>query len=329
MSVVPQKKNRLEGRKLWFFFTAVAGLLTGVIFFVIASQVTATTKYYVLNSDIPARTQITEAVVQEVVTSTGGQPPTSLSESDIISGQLYSKYALDFGDILTPSNVDFIEPIDTGLPDGFVTGTFSVPASMAAGGKIARGNYIDLITVVTDSQTGELSAGYTLQHALVVDATIDLDSAAGAEATASVDESGDTIAPAAETSSIRNGIPTMYTLGLNQRDAAKLALSITNSQIYVVLSAEQESGVAISDTDITITIDDIRGMISDSGEGTDNKFGLGQTEEEKQAAIDKAAAEAEADKAAATDEPTSDSEVPVTSDEPTEAPVEESTDSSK
>lgn len=272
MSVVPLKKNRLEGRKLWFFFTAIAGLLTGIVFFVIASQVTATTKYYVLNADIPSRTQITETSVQEVVTSTGGQPPTSISESDILSGELYSKYTLDAGDVLTPSNVGVLGSIAAGLPKDYVTATFTTPASLAAGGKIARGNYVDVLTITTDPNTGTVSAGYTLQHALITDATIDLDSAVDAAST--TDAEGNTIAPAAESASVRSGIPTMYTVGLNQKDAAKLALSVTNTTIYMVLSANQNSGETIGDMDITVTTDDLRGIISDAGAGTDNTFGL-------------------------------------------------------
>jgi hypothetical protein len=281
MSVVPPKKNRLEGRKLWFFFTAVAGLLTGIVFFIIASQVTATTKYYVLNSDIPARTQISEANVQEIVTSTGGQPPTALTEFDILSGQVYSKIALDAGDVLTPSNAGLLDPINTGLPKDFVTSTFTAPASMAVGGKIERGNYIDIITLTDDPVTGDISAGYTLQHALVVDATIDLDSAAGAEATPTTDpETGETTAPAADAASVRVGIPTMYTLGLNQRDAAKLALAYTNNTIYIVLSADQSSDAVIPDIDITISAAELRGLIGNAGAGTDNTFGNGTLKDE-------------------------------------------------
>lgn len=315
MSVVPPKTNRLEGRKLWFFFTAIAGLLTGIVFFIIASQVTATTKYYVLNSDIPARTQISENYVKEVVTSTGGQPPTAVSESDILSGQLYSKIALNAGDVLTPSNVGTLTPINEGLPDDFVTATFTAPASMAAGGKIARGNYIDIITVVTDPNSGQISAGYTLQHALVVDATIDLDSAAGAETTGTTDEEGNSTGAAADAASVRNGIPTMYTLGLNQNDAAKLALSFTNAKIYVVLSSSQEAGATISDIDVTIGLDQLRGLIGDSGKGTDNTFGL--SEEEDSAAGDSTGA------TDTTTEAPANTQAPT--DQNTEVPTDENT----
>lgn len=275
MSVVPTKKNRLEGRKLWFFFTAVAGLLTGIVFFFIASQVTATTKYYVLIDDVPARSQISEASVQEVITSTGGQPPTSVSESDIISGELYTKYALDAGDVLSPSNVGLLSPINTGLPADFVTATFTAPASMAAGGKVARGDYIDIITIATDPETGLASAGYTLQHALVVDATIDLDSAAGEGTT---DEDGNVTATAADSGSLRTGIPTMYTLGLTSRDATKLALAVSNTTIYVVISANQDSEAVIPDVDVTITAEELRGLVSNSGLGTDSTFGINEDE---------------------------------------------------
>lgn len=279
-NIVTPKKNFFEGRKLWFFFAAVAALLTAVLIFIIVSQLTSTTKYYVLNADIPARTQITETNLIEQVVSTGGQPPTALGLEDVLSGEVYAKTALKQGDILTPSNTGPLTPITEGIPDGFVTATFVAPASSAAGGKAERGTYVDIVSV-GENTDGQVGAGYVLQHALITDATIDLDNYVAASSEEPVtDENGNVVetSSAADDSAIRAGIPTTYTVALDPRDAAKLLLAVNSTTIYVVLSAEQESGVAIPERDISVTGAELREIIGDAGAGTDNMFGLDKEE---------------------------------------------------
>lgn len=279
-NIVTPKKNFFEGRKLWFFFAAVAALLTAVLIFVIVSQLTSTTKYYVLNADVPARTLITETNLIEQVVSTGGQPPTALGLDEVLSGEVYAKTALKQGDVLTPSNTGPLTPITEGIPDGFVTATFVAPASAAAGGKAERGTYVDVVSV-GENADGEPTAGYVLQHALITDATIDLDNYVSASSEEPVtDENGNIVetASASEDSAIRAGIPTTYTVALDPRDAAKLLLAADATTIYVVLSAEQESGVNVPERDISVTEAELREIIGDAGLGTDNKFGLDKEE---------------------------------------------------
>lgn len=263
-NIVSTNKRGFEGRKVWFAFAAVTALLVAVGLFVILSQVTSTTTYYVLNQDTPARTQITENMLTEVVTSTGGQPPNALGLADVLATPTYALYELNAGDILTSSNTGPLTPINEGIPENFVVATFTAPASYAAGGKIARGDYIDLIAVDNESAT------YFLQHVLVLDATIDLDSVAASNRT----NSDGSVTPAADSPSVRAGIPTLYTVGLSQEDAAKLALAMQGT-IYVVLSADQSSDGVVTDVDITVDLGSLGGLIGNSGAGTDKTFGQG------------------------------------------------------
>jgi Flp pilus assembly protein CpaB len=260
MSMIKNKKAGFEGRKLWFFFAAVAALLTAVVLFIILSQVTSTSKYYVLKEDVAARTQITEDMLQEVVTSTNGEPQNALDLAEIVTEPVYAKYPLNAGDILTASNTGPLNPIEEGIPEDFVVATFNAPASFAAGGKIQRGDYVDLIVVQDDT------ASYFLQHVLVLDATINLDNAS---ASSTVNADGSTT-NAADSSAVRSGIPTLYTVGLSPQDAAKLAIA-SQATIYVVLSANQTSD-PVPPMEITVDLGSLNGLITDSGAGTDNTF---------------------------------------------------------
>lgn len=260
MSMIKNTKNSFEGRKLWFFFAAVAALLTAVVLFIILSQVTSTSTYYVLNKDVAARTQITEDMLQEVVTSTNGEPQNALDKADILAEPTYAKYGLAAGDILTTSNTGPLNPIEEGIPDNFVVATFEAPASFAAGGKIKRGSYVDLIVVQDET------ASYFLQHVLVLDATVNLDNASASGTT----NTNGTTTSAAESSEIRNGVPVLYTVGVSPADAAKIAVA-TQSTIYVVLSANQTSE-PVEPIEVTVDLGSLSGLITDSGAGTDNTF---------------------------------------------------------
>jgi len=269
MSIVQTKKNGFEGRRVWFVFAALAALLTAVGLFVILGQVTATSTYYVLNQDVPARTQISETMLTEVVTSKGGEPKNAIGLAEVLSEPVFAKYELNSGDILTASNAGSLEPIDEGIPDDFVVATFTAPASQAAGGKIQRGSYVDLISIRRDSE-GNTVGTYFLQHVLVLDATIDLDSVAAA----ATENSDGTTTNAADSPAVRSGVPTLYTVGLLPTDAAKLAIA-TQEIIYVVLSADQSSDGIITDINITVDLSSLEGVIGNSGKGTDNTFGKG------------------------------------------------------
>ena len=250
-------KVNFEGRKLWFFFSAIAALLTAVALFTIISQITATVTYYVAAEDIPARTQITSELVLPIVTSAGSEPINSLTLSEIESGEFYTTYPLFAGDVVAITNTGALQSIASGLPEGFVVATFTAPATYAVGGKIGRGDYVDLIVVKQDNISGTLTASYFMQHVLVLDATVDPDQLNVLDA---------------EDPELRRGIPTLYTVGVSPENAARLAIA-TQATIYVVKSAIQATDQPVPPMSIEVSLDTLSGLIEDAGWGTDPTFG--------------------------------------------------------
>lgn len=300
MSVVSNstKKSKLSGRKAAFVFAIIAAVAATILAFAIMSVVTAKETYYVLNRDVPARTLISADMLTPVETSVGGAPPSALGLSDL--GDKYSLITLESGDILTSSNVGDLVGLSAGLPDNFVIGSFIANPSVAAGGNVKRGDYIDIIAVVTDSAvTGSdaTAASYLLKRVLVVDATLDLDTYDAADNSASgttgttgttgvTGTTGNVGGSSVGGSGARSGIPTMFTVGLSPEDAAVLAVA-TQYDLYVVLSSSESAVDGNVQTDIpAVVLSEIWGKPRDSGKGTDNTFGNGGNTETPEGGTD-------------------------------------------
>lgn len=262
--------SKVTGSRTWFIAAITAAILAAIAVFFAVSQVVAQTTYYVLAKDVPARTQITEDMLTPVVTSKGGQPRTALSVANVNAESLYAKTELKQGDVITPSNVGSLEPIQKGIPKDFVVASFVAPAENSVAGKLKRGDYIDVIAVNDgDAKNSKVA----LRHVLVLDATNDGSTAAedtGAK------ESADT--PQSESAKVRTGVPTTYTIGVSIQDAAKLAV-IKDLKLLVVLSAADTKAT----DDVTADLGTIMGpgAVNDSGKGTDPSFGEKQEEEAK------------------------------------------------
>ena len=276
MSTATSKKSIFDGRKMWFIFGAIASAVVAILTFSLMSVVTATETYYVLNTDVPARTQVTQSLLTEVTVSRGSTPPNAIGISDI-DEETYTLYALDAGDILTSSNSGSLISLSEGLPDDFVVASFTVDPSSAAGGNVKRGDYIDILTIMNDPQvTGSSSyaSSYVLQHVLVVDATVDLDSY-DSEAETTAGEDGAVDGEAADEIAKRSGIPTLFTVGLTQKDAAALAVA-TQYDLFVVISSTEAQNGDVNLTPGSATSEDIWGdSAPDAGKGTDRTFGQG------------------------------------------------------
>ena len=276
-----RKKNRntrktRSGSNVWLAFAVAAALAGAIGVFVLLSQVTSTTTYYVLNQDVDARSEITAEMLTEVTTSTGGQPRNALDVSAFTTEvPVYARYHLSTGDIVTPSNVGIYSPIQEGIPEEHVVASFAIPAENAVAGKVKRGDYIDIISVGDDLEGENTFAQYVLRHVLVLDTAADL----GAEQLSS--EGVD----AAEDTGVRSGVPTIYTVSLPQEDAAKLAV-IQNLPMAVVLSPIEYETEGVPSESTYVNPSDVFGpdtFVNDSGAGTDPTFGQ-QTEEEAEEA---------------------------------------------
>lgn len=276
ITTTASKKKIFDGRKMWFIFAGIASVVVAVLAFSIMRGVTATDTYYVLAKDVPARTQITPDLLTPMVTSAGKTPPNALDITQLTENT-YSLYSLKGGDILTTSNTGDLLSLNIGLPENFVIASFTANPSLAAGGNVNRGDYIDIIVSIDDSAiTGQdgISSSYVLQRVLVIDATVDLDSYSG-DSEATTTSADGTISQNTADTAMRSGIPTLFTVGLTQEHAAILATA-THYDLFVVLSsADAVDNGNINTAPPVASSSSIWGFAPDAGLGTDNTFGQG------------------------------------------------------
>ena len=232
MASVNTKGNLFKSAKVIWFVIAV--LLVGVFIGVlnILQNVYQTETYYVLNQDVPTRTQITMNMLVPVVTSfgtaPGGTPDMTQTQregersailSAVQSGRAYSQFPLVAGDVLSPSNVGALSDISVGVPDTWVVTSFAVDYNNAVQGRIQRGTYFD---VMMGSDAG---AYYPFVNVLTLEtATGSAQSSAGA-----TNNSG------------MNAATSVYTVSMSPLNAGKLQwLSQYGAgQMKLVLSPRQ------------------------------------------------------------------------------------------
>lgn len=261
MASAQGKINSLfKGRKGWFILAVGCGLIAVILIAVLLSSVVSTTKYYVLKQNVPSRTLITPDLLEEVVTTKGGEPKTALTPADVSSKAYYTKVDLQAGDIVTDTNSGDLIPLTAGIPSSFVVGSFAVQPNNAAAGQIKRGDYIDVYLSQDDQSS------LVLQRVLVLQAQQDLENG---ESDKSVTATADT-----PTAQYNVGIPYLYTVGVSQQDAAKLAiLSSKGSNLFVTLSSSDSVQNGAKEQTVGNSLSGILNVpVGDSGKGTDNTF---------------------------------------------------------
>lgn len=268
--VSSSKKSSFDARKMWWIFAAVSSLVVAALAFGIMSAVTATEKYYVLKENVPARTEILPGMLEEIVVQAGSTPPNSLSLRDLEMGDQYALVDLEAGDTLTPSTVGPIAPLTAGIPDDFVVASFVAEPSLAAAGNVKRGSYIDIILLNRgDVPNAEQGATYAMTRVLVIETATSLDSETSTPVNS---ETGQTAEASAESARL-SGIPAIYTVGVSQEDAVKLA-ALSEFSLYIVLSSvDTVEDDSASEVNITYTIERIWSEpASNAGKGTDSTF---------------------------------------------------------
>lgn len=256
--------SKFSGNKTWFGFAIVAGLVAAALIFGILSQMLATTTYYVLNTEVPSRSQITEDMLTEVSASKGTEPRNALSKSDVAYGEVYAKIALNSGDVLSASNTGNEVSLQEGIPEDFVVVSFLAEPNNAVGGKLNSGNYIDIFAT-SENASGTKVTKSILRHVIIVDAT-----ASASDYQESEDVTDETDAQ----DSLRSaGVPFLYTVALSEDDAAKLA-NVRDDNIFIGLSSAKSSK-AFEDKNVIIDSSKIYGdqKVGNSGAGTDPNFG--------------------------------------------------------
>jgi Flp pilus assembly protein CpaB len=214
-----------------------AGLAAGGSLLILGSA-TATKSYWVLEEDVAAGVEITSDMLFEKEGPVDAVPGQALTADEFTSSVWYSKIPLARGTVLQSSvltdNVDFRD----GLPAGFVVTSILVEPQNAVGGRISKGDFID-IAAVSGQDVGSSLAKVVLQKVLVVDVMVSPNDIAETANSRGQDLSE------VGSEALYAGKPSMYILAVSPTDFSKLAL-IRNASLYLALSADQSQPVDTS-----------------------------------------------------------------------------------
>lgn len=203
----------------------VAVIFVGSLTFLQAVYRTET--YYILNTDVPARTQVTPEMLTPITASEGTAPPNAKTIGDVQSGDLFTKTPLLKGDPLSSSTVGGLEDIASGVPDTWVVTTIQVPDENALGGRIQRGYYFD---VMVATKTGSY---YPFINVLSMGTPVAIDANTAA-------------AEGVSNSSRKASLTTQYTVAGTPGDMAKLqqVMKANSADVKLVLSPRQNQYAA-------------------------------------------------------------------------------------
>lgn len=248
--------DAFKGRWTVWILSLFFALLAGFGALMILGQASARVNYYVVNTDVAARTQITVDNVDALSAPADSVPPTALSEAEVASGDYYSKIALKAGTAITSSVVDDnLKSLSSEVPEGFVLSSILVKPEDAVGGRIKRGDYVD-IAAMTGEDTSA-TAKIVLQHVYVLDVTVAPDTVASAAASQNTGLAGDGSTtedqtPGPDSAVLYGGIPQLYTFAVSPTDFATLAI-LRNASIYLAISsskAPEALDVSVSGTSL-------------------------------------------------------------------------------
>lgn len=227
--------NFLKGRwTLWIIAMVFAGLAAGGSLLVLGGA-TETRTYWVLNEDVPAGVEITSDMLFEKEASVEGAPGQAMTAEEFTSSTWYSKIPLARGTVLQDSVLTDNRDFNDDLPAGYVVTSILVDPEDAAGGRISKGNFVD-IAAVSGNDLGTSIAKVVLQRVLVLDVTVSPNDIADVANSQGQDLSE------VGSAALYAGTPSMYILAVSPIDFAKLAL-IKDSNLYLALSADQTSPI--------------------------------------------------------------------------------------
>lgn len=128
----------------------IAAASTGIFFGL--SRLFQTETYYVLKTNVAPRTKITTGMLVAQTTSKGTAPKNALDITQVQSGKVFSKYALEQGDVLSRSNAG--SPTDgfTDINDKWVVTSFNMKSGDAVDGRIQKGTFFDVIGIDGDGK---------------------------------------------------------------------------------------------------------------------------------------------------------------------------------
>lgn len=126
---------------------AVLVIVISAVIFMSLTSLFKTETYYLLNTNVKAKQQITPEMVVEQETAEGTAPANALSMEEIQRGGVYSKYPLFPGDVVAKSNAGPLSGTPLGIPDDWSVTSFTINSTDAVGGTLGKGDYVDLLGV--------------------------------------------------------------------------------------------------------------------------------------------------------------------------------------
>ena len=147
---------------------ATAIIVISAIIFMTLSSLFSTESYYVLNTNVKAKQQITPEMVEMRETAEGTAPVHALSMEEIQRGGVYSKYPLLAGDVVARSNAGPLSGTPLGIPDDWLVTSFTINSTDAVGGILGKGDYADLLGVKSSDDGGDGGAAQYIFNNLLI-----------------------------------------------------------------------------------------------------------------------------------------------------------------
>lgn len=277
------KRNTTASAKdtklLWIVIVLLALLVAGGTF-AILNNITKQDTYYVLNTNLPSRTQITPQDLSPVSTSQNSAPQNAFGLSEVQQGTVYTKYPLQAGDVISASNAGSLDTINEGIPDNWVVTSFEPADNDPIVENLQRGDYFDIMATNmkkedqrpagdNSSNLGQIKVGqYVFRNVMVLDNP----------ATTTANDNSDSANGA--TSQTQNST-TAFVVGMSPQNAAMLTILTKNFDTKIVMSPRYNTYANPSELDDLYKTFDFNAVIGDNPSGIIASECLAQEEDGK------------------------------------------------
>lgn len=277
------KRNTTASAKdtklLWIVIVLLALLVAGGTF-AILNNITKQDTYYVLNTNLPSRTQITPQDLSPVSTSQNSAPQNAFGLSEVQQGTVYTKYPLQAGDVISASNAGSLDTINEGIPDNWVVTSFEPADNDPIVENLQRGDYFDIMATNmkkedqrpagdNSSNLGQIKVGqYVFRNVMVLDNP----------ATTTANDNNDSANGA--TSQTQNST-TAFVVGMSPQNAAMLTILTKNFDTKIVMSPRYNTYANPSELDDLYKTFDFNAVIGDNPSGIIASECLAQEEDGK------------------------------------------------
>lgn len=277
------KRNTTASAKdtklLWIVIVLLALLVAGGTF-AILNNITKQDTYYVLNTNLPSRTQITPQDLSPVSTSQNSAPQNAIGLSEVQQGTVYTKYPLQAGDVISASNAGSLDTINEGIPDNWVVTSFEPADNDPIVENLQRGDYFDIMATNmkkedqrpagdNSSNLGQIKVGqYVFRNVMVLDNP----------ATTTANDNNDSANGA--TSQTQNST-TSFVVGMSPQNAAMLTILTKNFDTKIVMSPRYNTYANPSELDDLYKTFDFNAVIGDNPTGIIASECLAQEEDGK------------------------------------------------